>query len=239
MTITKIVRGYRVCSYFYYAKRSNNIWASTDKVAIKWLMLESQLKFLTKIKWLSLQSSWCTWDVPETFLTFNEGRRCMDTIHERKNTFTFYYTSSILLKGWIERAGSWMKGKILYKTKHNKTISQQSPDSWLFAILFLFLFCCTHTFVGVYKTTEKHVLVQHTWNRILDFKMFFCGIGCVLYIHKTSGTKIHAKSIFMNVWWEISVFFLLRLIFSGCLSSFDLFWIKRLSFKSLPITVLS
>lgn len=163
------------------------------------------LKFLSKIKWLSLQSSWCTWDVPETFLTFNEGRRrCnMDTIHERKNTFTFYYTSSILLKGWIERAGSWMKGKVLYKTKQNKITAESR-----FLIVchsFFFLFCCMHTFVGVYKTTEKHVLVQHTWNIILDFKMFFVELD--VYIHKTSGTKIHTKSIFMNVWWETSVIF--------------------------------
>lgn len=122
----------------------------------------------------------------------------MDTINERKKTFTFYYTSSILLKGWIERAGSRMKGQVLYKPKHNKTISQQSPDAWLFAF---FICCCTDTFVGVYNTIEKCVLVQLTWNRILEFqKNFF--VELVVYIHKTPGTKIHTKSIFMKAWWE-------------------------------------
>lgn len=94
----------------------------------------------------------------------------MDTINERKKTFTFYYTPSILLKGWIERAGSRIKGQVLYKPKHNKTISQQSPDAWLFAF---FICCCTDTFVGVYNTIEKRVLVQLTWNRILEFQTFF------------------------------------------------------------------
>lgn len=159
----------------------------------------------------------------------------MDTINERKKTFTFYYTSSILLKGWIERAGSRMKGQVLYKPKHNKTISQQSPDAWLFAF---FICCCTDTFVGVYNTIEKCVLVQFTWNRILEFQKKFLWNWLYTFI-KPLVPKFIQKAYSWKPGERDVFFLLLRLIFSGCLTSFDLFWIKRLSFKSLPIIVLS
>jgi len=120
------------------------------------------LKFPSKIKWLTLQSSKCTWDVPETFLIFYEGRCSnMDTIHERKNTFTIYYASSILLKGWTERAGSWTKSKVLYKPKHNKTISQQSPESWLFAILFILFSVRTPLLVYIIQLKSMYLYNTH------------------------------------------------------------------------------
>lgn len=153
------------------------------------IRIATLLKFISSIKWLALQS-WCTCDALETFLTFSEGVRCCtDTINERKR-----YSHSIIhpvyfLKWESKRGGSWMKRRVLYKPKHNKTVSQQSPDSWLFAIILFFV--CRDTFVGVYNTTEKIELVQHTWDRISDFQTL--SMELLVYIDKTQAQKFVQK----------------------------------------------
>lgn len=112
------------------------------------------------------------------FWPFLKVARCsMDTINEREKIFTFYYTSSTLLKGWRERGGSRMKGQVLYKPKHNKTISQQSPDSWLFVILFLFVCLYGHLCWCITQLKSTHFYDTHK-TEFLTFKDFMWNWLC-------------------------------------------------------------